>query len=348
MDLSSINVGAWWPLLLVIASMLLFVSVWIRRKGVRFPDIAAVRRPIMSGGVLDKLPLWLGMVIGLLLVFAMMDISTSRQISAETRARDFLVVVDTSRSMREDTPLLRADFPPTYERRAGLYVGQSDDPASIPNLARYEIARESLLHYLSTRREEDRVGLVYFNSLVYVLSGFTSNFDFLEQQLAGMDPYVTYGTNIRWALEQGLDMIERYPGSNKRAVILLTDAEARNTADLQEQFDRMRRLDVTFYLLWITDPAHSRSSLAAEFLKSARRLGSVYTVTDVGEGFLDEALEEIGNLEDYAYSEVRFERVDLSWYCLQVAKVLMLVWVLLVGTAYLPLKNLVYAGKQHV
>jgi Mg-chelatase subunit ChlD len=321
--------------------MLLVAVVWFRRKGTLFPDNRLLSETAVAGGLADRLPLMLGVLISVLLMLSLMDISVSRSMEDDKRARDFLVIVDTSRSMRENTELLREDVPLTYERKAGLYVGQAEDPSKIPQLARYELARESLLQYLSARREEDRVALIYFNSMVYLMSGFTSNFSFVEQQLAGMDPYVTYGTNIRWALEQGLNLIERYPSQNRRAVILLTDAEARNTDYLQRQLDRLRKLDVAFYMLWITtDAGEGVSALAREFLRSVRSIGSVYTIDDVGEGYLDEALAEIAKLEDYAYKEIRHERVDLSEFLFRSSQWLMLFWVLLLGTLYLPVNRL--------
>lgn len=344
---SSIQVGAWWPLLVGTAAVLLFGAVWLRRKGALFPDIRLLTETALAGGLADRLPVVLGALISALLMLSLMDISVSRSFEDNKRARDFLVIVDTSRSMRENTELLREEFPVTYERKAGLYVGQVEDPAEIPRLARYELARESLLHYLAARREEDRVALIYFNSMVYLMSGFTSNFPFVEQQLAGMDPYVTYGTNIRWALEQGMNLIERYPSQNRRAVILLTDAEARNTDYLQLQLDRLRKLDVAFYLLWITtDAGDGISALARDFLQTVRSIGSVYTIDDVGEGYLDEALAEIAKLEDYAYKETRHERIDLSRYTFASAQWLMLLWILLLGTLYLPVRYIARVEKR--
>jgi Mg-chelatase subunit ChlD len=339
---SSFQVGTWWPLLPGIAGILLLGVVWLRRKGSLFPDVRLLSDTAVAGGFADRLPLMTGVLISTLLMLSLMDISVSRSFEDDKRARDFLVIVDTSRSMRENTDLLRDSNPLTYERKAGLYVGQVRDPSEIPEIARYELARESLLQYLDTRRAEDRVALIYFNSMVYLMSGFTSNFNFVEQQLAGMDPYVTYGTNIRWALEQGLNLIERYPSQNRRAVILLTDAEARNTDYLQRQLDRLRKLDVAFYMLWITtDAGEGVSSLAREFLQSVRSIGSVYTIDDVAEGYLDEALAEIAKLEDYAYKETRHERIDLSQYLFSASQWLLLVWVLLLGTFYLPVNHLV-------
>ncbi len=338
---SSVKVGAWWPLLLLAASFGVLGIAWIRQRGALFPDINLLKHTAQAGGVADRLPLALGVLIIVLLLLSLMDISATRLIEHDRRARDFLVVVDTSRSMREDTALLREQFPPTFERRANLYVGQSENPASIPNLGRYEVARESLLQFLTSRSEVDRVGLIYFNSLVYLMSGFTSNLDFIEEQLEGMDPYVTFGTNMRWALEQALDLVERYPGRNRRAIILLTDAEARNTEFLQQQLDRLRRMDIAFYLLWITlNTENGQSPASTEFLRTVRSFGSVFKIDDVREGYLDEALDEIAELEDYAYREASHEQVNLSQITLKVAQWLLLVWIAMIGTVWLPLVRL--------
>ncbi len=261
------------PGLLAIALLLV---VWYRRKGALFPDSSLLSETAVAGGLADRLPVILGVILLILMVLSLMDISTTRSITIDKRARDFLVIVDTSRSMRENTSLLRDQFKTTYPRRAGLYSGQVDDPTTIPEIARYELARESLLTFIgSLNQEEDRAELIYFNSQVYLMSGFTSNFDFIRQQLGNMDPYVTYGTNIRWAMEKGLDMLERYPSRNRQAVILITDAEARNTEHLQAQLDRLGKLDVSYYLLWITSDVGEVSEQAREFLRISRSIGSV-------------------------------------------------------------------------
>ena len=344
------SVGAWWPLPLLAASLVVLAIYWRRQNGALFPDIHLLQHTAVACGVADRLPLASGVLIVTLLLLSMMDISTTRVTEVNRRARDFLVIVDTSRSMREDTALLRGQFPPTFERRADLYVGQSENPADIPNLGRYEVARESLLQFLTSRSEADRVGLIYFNSMVYLMSGFTSNFGFIEEQLQGMDPYVTFGTNIRWALEQALNLVERYPGKNRRAIILLTDAEARNTEYLQQQLDRLRRMDIAFYLLWITpNTEDGRSPLSMEFLRVVRSFGSVFTIDDVRAGYLDEALAEIAELEDYAYREASHEQVSLSQIFLIVAQWLLLIWIAMLGTLWLPLISLSsdYEASSH-
>jgi len=341
MDWSNIQVGTWWPVLPGLLAMVALATIWHKRKGALFPDAGLLDRTALAGGLLDRLPLLTGAIIVCLFILALMDISTTRSVVIEQTARDFLVIVDTSRSMRENTSLMRQEYPPRYERKVGLFSGNVEDPTKIPELARYELARESLLHFKSMLNpQEDRVGLVYFNSMIYLMSGFTSNFDFIEQQLANMDPYVTFGTNIRWALEQGMNMLDRYPSRNKQAVILLTDAEAKSTEHLQQQLDRIDRSDVSFYLLWITSDMEGNVSPAArDFLQNVRNIGVVYTIDDLAEGNLNDAMEEIiSKLENYPYQEIRHERIDMSGFIFTVIRWLMLFWILLVATVYHPLR----------
>lgn len=345
MNISAITVGTWWPIALVVLAAGALLFAWFRASGTLFPDLDLVRDTASFAGIADRFPLLLGTVTCLLLPLSLMNISATRMVEVDRHARDFLVIVDTSRSMRENTALLRKEYPPVYPRKADLYVGQSDDPEKIPNLGRYEVARTSLLQFLASRDEVDRIGLIYFNSMVYLMSGFTSNFDFVERQLAGMDSYVTFGTNMRWALQQALDLVERYPGRNRRAIILLTDAEARNTEDLQLQLARARKLDIAFYLLWIQpETGEAESPLATEFLRTVREFGSVFTIDEISEGFLDDALGEIAQLEDYAYREARHERVDLSRLILSLSLWLALLWVLCQGSLWTPLRRLDAAG----
>ncbi len=341
MDWSSISVGNWWPFVLGLIGLFVLILIWNRRKGNLFPDIKLLHDTAPANGVMDKLPIFMGVVIVILFMISMMDITTTRSSVVNKTARDFLVIVDTSRSMRENTKILRDNYPTTFPRLAGLYSGQVDDPTTIPELARYELSRESLLRFMgSLNPNEDRIQLTYFNSQVYLMSGFTTNFRFLRQQLEAMDPYVTYGTNIRWALEQGLNMLERYPSRNKQAVILLTDAEAKNTDDLQEQLYRLGQLDLSFYLLWITsDSTGEVSQQALEFLRNTRNIGTAFTIEDMDEANLENALEEIGKLESYAYEEFRHEQVDLSEFVFNITLWLLLLWILMLGTVYHPVRQ---------
>lgn len=347
-DWSSLQVGTWWPLLLTAIVAGILTVVWSVRKGALFPDLSLLSHAVPPGGIADRLPLIMGLTVLLLLMLSLMGIAVSRSVVVDKQTRDFLVIVDTSRSMRKNTSLLREQSPPTYDRGASLFTDRDgiyaevSDPSIIPQLARYELARESLLQFIWSRREEDRVQLIYFNSEVFVMSAFTSNFEFLEDQLSEMDSHVVAGTDIGSALDKGLDMLERHPSQNRRAVILLTDAEleASDARGLQQRFDRLSESNVALYTLWIaTDTAGDMSGEERAFLQNARTIGRIFTINNLEEGHLDEALAEIGELEDYAYEEFRTETIDLSRYVYVANQWLMLLWILLLATVYHPLTD---------
>ncbi|MDH3435219.1 MAG: hypothetical protein OEM60_15250, partial [Gammaproteobacteria bacterium] len=107
MTLSNIEIGTWWPLLLAAGSLVALAIVFIRGQGTLFPDISLLEKSAPAGSIGDRLPLQLGVLISVLLLLSLMDISATRQVEFDRRARDFLVIVDTSRSMRESTRLLR-------------------------------------------------------------------------------------------------------------------------------------------------------------------------------------------------------------------------------------------------
>jgi hypothetical protein len=88
------------------------------------------------------------------------------------------------------------------------------------------------------------------------------------------------------------------------------------------------------------------SSQAREFLRMSRNLGSVFTIEDMAEGHLDEAMKEIGELENYAYEEMRHERIDISEYIFMVARWLMLFWILMIATIYHPSRAVEFGGRS--
>jgi hypothetical protein len=340
MDWSTFEIGRWWPLGVGVAVAVIWAIVWVRQKGVLFPDMSLLVRTSSPGGIVDRLPVVVGVVIAASLLFVLMQPTVARTVTVEERARDFLFVVDTSRSMRKETAISRQAFPPTYARRVGLFSGESDDPSAIPELARYEIARESLVDFVAARQPHDRVGLIYFNTEVMVMAGLTSHLTFVEQQLAGMDEHVRLGTNIRWGMEVALNLIDRYPTRGRRAVILLTDAEVRYTRDLEAELARLRDMQIAFYLLWITtDEEEEVTEAARSFLDLTRSLGEVHLIKNPDETNLQQAFAAIDRLESYTYEEVRHHRVDLGEPVLRSIRWVILLWVFLVTATHHPISR---------
>lgn len=339
-DWGSLQFERIWPLGLGLATAAALVAVWYFRKQSHFPDMALITGTVPASGLLDRLPAIAGGAILLLLTLIMMEPSLVRVEVEDLRARDFLVIVDTSRSMRHDTTVRRDSLDLNFRRRVGTFSTSVEDPETLPYLARFELARESLLSFLEQRRAQDRVGLIYFNDNSFTLSAPTSNIDFVMNQLAAMDDYVNWGTDIANAMNSGLNLIERYPGNNRKAVILLTDAEATYTKEVEQQLSRLASMGVSFYLLWITTDANDiENEEIIEFLDFARTVGTVVTIENLDSNNLGNALRDISTLEDYSYQEEKRQQLDLTRPATEILRYLLLAWLFLVVTIFHPGKG---------
>lgn len=302
-----------WPAGLAAFAAVTLAVAWFRRSRHVFSDMALITGTRRNRGLDDRLIPVTGVLLLLLLAWVMMNPSVVHEEEVDQRARDFVILVDTSRSMRHDTRVRRDATELNYERRTGAFLEAVDDPQAIPFVARFELARESLFRFLAMRDADDRVALMYFNDDVFPVSALVRDIGFLTEQLATMDDYVNWGTNIAKAVQSGLGLLERYPGDNRRTLILLTDAETRFTEDLEAQFARIANADVSFYLLWITtDEPDLATEDAKSFLDLAHSTGSVYTIRDPDAANLTDALTDISLNEAYRYQEVRRSQIDLA------------------------------------
>ena len=347
-DWGTINFDRIWPLWLCCLVFIVLAALWYFHKRARFPDIMLITNTVPARGYFDRIPTILAVIIMLLIVVVLMGPSVMRTSIVDQRARDFLVVFDTSRSMRHDTTVRREDLQLNFERRVGTFSTAVDNPESLPYLARYELARESLLSFLAQRIAQDRVGMIYFNDNAFTMSAPTANIDFVIEQLASMDEYVNWGTDMALAMETGLNLLGRYPQQNKKAVILLTDAEAAYTKDVEDQLTRIASMGVSFYLLWITTDENDMSNEeVAQFLNFARTVGTVVTIEDLDTQNLQNAMRDISRLEGYSYKETRRERIDLSEPFLRSMQILLLIWLFLVATFFHPSTGRnIYSGGQ--
>ena len=337
-DWGSIQIEHAWPLVLAVASAASLYALWFYRRKNIFPDNVLLTSTRPKGGIGDRFPVAAGAILALLLTLAMMEPSIVRVESVDQRARDFLILVDTSRSMRHDTKVRREEYKLHFERRVGAFSTAVDDPEEIPYIARYELARESLMSFLNGRRAEDRVGLIYFNDDAHSVSALTSNIAFVVEQLASMDDYVNWGTNIATAMDSGLSLLERYPVESRRTVILLTDAETRYTKELEQQLARLANADLSFYLLWITTDGNEDSNEdVASFLSLAQSTGNVVTIRDLDSENLQNALLDVARMEAYRYQEIRRRQIDLTEPLLRTTRVLLVIWLLLMATIFHPI-----------
>lgn len=336
-DWSTLELARPWPALVAACALAVLAAIWLRRGGAAFPDTGLLEAARGRFSLPDRLVPPGGLLILLILGVAMSGPSVVRQDLVEGRARDFVILVDTSRSMRHDTSVRRETANLHFERRIGAFQEAVASPDTMPYVGRFELARESLYRFLAQRDADDRVALLYFNDNVFPVSAMTGDTAFLTEQLAAMDDYVNWGTNVADALASAMNLVERYPGGNRRSVILLTDAETRFSESLDTQFARLGDSGLAFYMLWITaDTADPASEDARTFLDLAGSAGSVYTIREPDAANLGEALEDIALNESYQYEEIRRRAIDLSAPLLEAARILLLTWLLAVSTVCHP------------
>ena len=329
-----------WPFWLTLLIAVFLVLLWLLRRKTQFPDMRLITATVPANGWFERAPVGLGAVLLILLTLVLAGPSVVRIETIDQRARDFLIIVDTSRSMRHDTQVPRDEFNLNFQRRIGAFATRVDDPRTMPYVARYELARESLLGFLADRTAEDRVGLIYFNDDAYTVAALTTNISFVIQQLAAMDDYVNWGTNIAVAMDTGLNLLERYPEQNKRTVILLTDAETRFTEELEHQLARLANDRLSFYLLWITtDENKNTQDEVSAFLHLARSVGTVFTIKSLDSDSLQRAFSAIGRMEGYTYQENRRQAFELSPPLWRAARLFFLLWLTLMATLFHPAVN---------
>lgn len=336
-DWSTLEFSRTWPAVIGGLALAVLAALWFRRHAATFPDLALLDAARGPFALTDRAVPLGGLLILCLLALAMAGPAVVREDRIQQQARDFVILVDTSRSMRHDTDVRRELADLHFARRVGAFQEAVAHPDAMPFVARFELARESLYRFLADRVPDDRVALLYFNDSVFPVSALTGDTAFLTEQLAAMDDYVNWGTDIAGALSSALGLLARYPDGKRRSMILLTDAETRFSDDLDAQIARLAASGVSFYLLWITaDTADLASEDARNFLELAGSVGSIYTIRKPDAANLGDALEDIARSESYRYEEVRRRVIDLSAPLLQVARILLLAWLLAVATRWHP------------
>jgi Mg-chelatase subunit ChlD len=336
-----------WPVLLGLFTLMFFVWQWRSQHGKLFPDINLLYRTRSRlGSVVDHLSILLGAVVVVLVLTVLTSPSIEITRTVERTAREFMVLLDSSGSMQGDTRVPRAGAELNYDRplKLGLIPvtgergerGAGVNPESLPWLARYEVARESIRRFLDQRRFGDRVGVVYFNNTPFVVSIVTQNVAAIKDELKWLDDYVALGTLLHRGLDMATSVLESSPSGLKQAMVLISDAEISNFSRIQPELDRLKKLNISLHLLWLGDE-EGLDADAKAFLDHVKGMGgNIIALTDLTNETLDAAFKQIDYLESYSYPETQKTQLDLSAILLQVVQWLILLWVLLILTIYHP------------
>jgi hypothetical protein len=344
---TTLSITNTWPLLLGLATLLFFIWQWRSHHGNLFPDInlVTITRTRMSS-IVDHLSIVLGTLIIVLLLIVLTSPSIEVTRTVERTAREFMVLLDSSGSMQGNTTVPRAGAKLNYERPLQLGLipvtgergerGTGVNLETVPFLARYEVARESIRRFLEERRFGDRVGLVYFNNTPFVVSIVTQNVAAIKEELKWLDDYVALGTLLYRGLDMATSVLESSPSGLKQAMILISDAEISNFSRIEPELDRLKDLNISLHLLWLGEEKGLDADAMAFLDHVSGMGGNIVALTDLTNETLDTAFEKIDRLESYSYPETQKTQLDLSEILLKLVQWLILIWVLLILTIYHP------------
>ena len=344
---STLTITNTWPVLLGLVTLFYFIWQWRSHHGKLFPDINLISRTSSRiSSIVDHLSIVLGTLIIVLLLIVLTAPSIEVTRIVERTAREFMVLLDSSGSMQGDTRVPRAGTELNYERPLELGMipvtgergerGAGVNTETVPYLARYEVARESIRRFLEERRFGDRVGLVYFNNTPFVVSIVTQNVAAIKEELKWLDDYVALGTLLYRGLDMATNVLENSPSGLKQAMILISDAEISNFSRIEPELDRLKELNISLHLLWLGEE-EGLDSDAQAFLAHVQGMGgNIVALTDLTNETLDAAFENIDRLESFSYPETQKTQLDLSGMLLHAVQWLILLWVLLILTIYHP------------
>ena len=333
--------------MLGVVTFVYFIWQWYSQHGKLFPDINLVtttQSRITS--IIDHLSIFLGALVIVLLLIVLTSPSIEVTRTVERTAREFMILLDSSGSMQGDTRVPRLGAELNYDRPLDLGLipvigergerGTGVNTETVPFLARYEVARESIRRFLDERQFGDRVGLVYFNNTPFVVSIITQNVAAIKEELKWLDDYVALGTLLYRGLEMAINILESSPSGLKQAMILISDAEVSNFSRIEPGLERLKESNISLHLLWLGEE-EGLDSDAQAFLDHVIGMGgNIVALTDLTNETLDAAFEEIDRLESYSYPETQRTQLDLSKKILLWVQWFILLWILLVLTIYHP------------
>ena len=192
-------------------------------------------------------------------------------------------------------------------------------------------AVKNVMHDFISKRQGDRMGMIFFGSAAYIQAPFTPDLITVEQLLDETDVGMAgQMTNIGKAIAKGVDMFEQDTIKTK-VMLLLTDGVDAGTDILPLDGAEMAKNDsILIYTIGIGDPDNPGSDLDENTLEQIADLtgGQYFRAIDVEK--LEEIYTELDKLEPIEFEEENYKPTTLLYYYpLGVAIVLGLIMILI-------------------
>lgn len=255
--------------------------------------------------------------IGLALIWILVILSlSSPQLVGEPEmkvktSRNFLIVADISFSM-----------------------AQTDWIIDDERVTRWTAVKH-VMHDFITRREGDRMGLIFFGSSAYIQAPFTPDLETVDRLLEEADVGMAgQMTNIGKAIVKGIEMFDQ-DSLETKVMLLLTDGVDAGTDILPLDAADLARTDsILIYTIGIGDPESSSSDLDEKTLEEISEMTGAQYFRAIDSERLEEIYLELDRLEPMEYEEEEYIPTTLLYhYPLGAAILLTLLFSLLLNLA---------------
>lgn len=293
------NIWAFWLLPLPFLIYWLVPPLRIRSEVVLVPFLdraaSATGEKLKKGAWITKRSAFQWVFLYLSWIFLLLALAKPQLVGEPTMKikteRSFLVVADISFSM-----------------------ANKDWMVGDQRLSRWEAVKNVLENFI-TKRQGDRMALVFFGTNAYLQTPFTTDLDvvkwFLEETDVGMAGQMT---SIGKAIGFGIKMFKEDPLKQK-VMLVLTDGQdgGKGISPLDAAY-LAKNDSITIYTIGIGDPFAAGSDLDEETLKS------IATITDgkyfraIDQNAMTEVYKTIEMLEPMEFEEEEYKPVTALYY----------------------------------
>ena len=167
---------------------------------------------------------------------------------------------------------------------------------------------KDVMHDFISKREGDRMGLIFFGSSSYIQAPFTPDLTTVDVMLEEADVGMAgQMTNIGKAIVKGIEMFEQDTIKTK-VMLLLTDGVDAGTDILPLDAAEMAKKDsIHVYTIGIGDPDSGSSDLDEQTLIQISEMTGAQYFRAMDEERLNEIYTELNDLEPIEYEEETFK-----------------------------------------
>lgn len=174
---------------------------------------------------------------------------------------------------------------------------------------------KSVMHDFISKREGDRMGLIFFGSSAYIQAPFTPDLVTVDAMLEEADVGMAgQMTNIGKAIVKGIEMFDQDTIQTK-VMLLLTDGVDAGTDILPlDAADLAKKDSILVYTIGIGDPDSGTSDLDENTLIEISEMTDAQYFRAIDSERLNEIYDELNSLEPIEYEEEEFKPKTLLFY----------------------------------